>query len=164
VELTYPEVGATRGGDLPGGYRHVRRHARLGSGRAVFTRAADALGHWRVHRAAGMRVRASAGAAAPGVRIVSGIGLGPLRIWAPCEIVWFVDEPDRYAYGYGTLPGHPERGEEAFDISLVDGEVWFDIRAFSKPARWFTRLGGPVVDLLQDRATDRYVAALCGLV
>jgi uncharacterized protein (UPF0548 family) len=162
VQLTYPEVGATRhpGDDMPGGYRHVRRHARLGSGDAVFERAADALAHWRMHRAAGLAVRASAIEAAPGVRISSGVGTGPLRIWAPCEVVWLVDEPGRYGYGYGTLAGHPASGEEAFDISMVDGDVWLDIRAFSRPARWYTRLGRPVVERLQDRATDRYVTAL----
>jgi uncharacterized protein (UPF0548 family) len=166
VQLTYPEAGATRGDELPAGYRHVRRHANLGRGQTVFQAAADALGHWRMHRAAGLAVRASAGEARVGVRS-SGLGIGPLRIWAPCEVIWLVDEPDRYGYGYGygygTLPGHPESGEEAFIVSLVDGGVWFDIRAFSRPARWYTRLGRPVVDRLQDRATDRYAAALTRL-
>lgn len=160
MQLTYPERGATRGNRLPDGYRHVRRHASLGRGDAVFRAAADALAHWRMHRGAGLLVRASRDKAGPGVQIASGLGFGPLRIWAPCEVVWLVDEPGRYAYGYGTLPGHPECGEEAFEVTLVDGEVWFDIRAFSKPARWYVKLGRPVANLLQDKATDRYVAAL----
>jgi uncharacterized protein (UPF0548 family) len=39
------------------------------------------------------------------------------------------------------------------------GRVWFDIRAFSRPATWVGRAGGPVAALLQTRITDRYVAA-----
>jgi uncharacterized protein (UPF0548 family) len=162
MRLTYPEVGATRGDELPKGYRHVRRRVRLG-GADVFPAAVEALAHWRMQRAAGLAVRASADRAAPGVRVAAGIRVWPLTFWAPCEVVWLRAEPGRYGYGYGTLPGHPESGEEGFELSLVDDAVWFDIRAFSRPARWYTRLGRPVVDRLQDRVTDRYVAALQGL-
>ena len=41
VDLTYAEVGATRGA-LPAGYQHVRRSAPIGHGRARFEEAADA--------------------------------------------------------------------------------------------------------------------------
>src|SRR5205814_9021796 len=160
VAFTYSEVGATRDAALPDGYRHVRRHERLGVGESTLRRAATALANWDMQRGAGLSIRSS-GPAGPGVRVASGIGVGPLRVWAPCEVVWFRDEPDRYAYGYGTLPGHPECGEEAFDVRLdADGQVWFDIRAFSRPAAWYARLGVPVVNRLQDLVTDRYVAAL----
>jgi uncharacterized protein (UPF0548 family) len=160
VELTYPEVGATRRDHLPTGYRHVRRHERLGVGEATFRAAVGALGNFDMQRAAGLAVRAS-GRVAPGVRVASGIGVGPLRVWAPCQVVWVLDEADRYGYAYGTLAGHPERGEEAFEVRLEPGgEVWFDIRAFSRPARWYVRLGAPVAHRLQDRVTDRYVTAL----
>jgi uncharacterized protein (UPF0548 family) len=129
-------------------------------GESTLRRAATALGNWDMHRAAGMVVRAQ-GPAAVGVRMASGTGVGPLRIWAPGEVVWLRDDPERYGFGYGTLPGHPERGEEAFEVSVDgDGQVWFDIRAFSRHATWYARLGGPVVRRIQDAMTDRYVEAL----
>ncbi len=161
VELTYPEVGATRGEDLPAGYRHVRRHAQLGTGEAVFRRAAGALARWEMQRGTGMAVRANAPVAAVGVEIASGVGLGRVRLWAPCRIVWLDDTDRRYGYAYGTLPGHPERGEEAFVLTLDDADrVWFDIRAFSRPGRWFVALGRPAGHLVQDFYTDRYVATM----
>jgi uncharacterized protein (UPF0548 family) len=36
----------------------------------------------------------------------------------------------------------------------------FRITAFSKPGRWFTRLGAPLARLVQTRMTRRYLAAL----
>jgi uncharacterized protein (UPF0548 family) len=60
-----------------------------------------------------------------------------------------------------TLPGHPERGEEAWLVSLDAQErVWADIRAFSRPRAWYARLGGPVTHALQEHVTNRYVRAL----
>ncbi|NEE35777.1 DUF1990 domain-containing protein, partial [Streptomyces sp. SID7982] len=52
--------------------------------------------------------------------------------------------------GYGTLAGHPERGEECFTVDLADdGTVWFTVLAFSRPASWYTRLAGPLVPVVQ---------------
>ena len=34
----------------------------------------------------------------------------------PCRIVWVVDEPDAFGFGYGTLRGHPDEGEESFVV------------------------------------------------
>jgi uncharacterized protein (UPF0548 family) len=72
-----------------------------------------------------------------------------MRIWAPCEVVWLRDEPERYGFGYGTLPGHPEIGEEAF-LVLRDGDaVVFEVTAFSRPARWWIRAAGPAARAVQ---------------
>jgi len=161
VELTYPEVGATRAEQLPTGYRHVERRARLGTGPDVYRRAADALAHFAMHRAAGLAVQASAGTATVGGEVASGFGVGPLRTWAPCRIVWLVDESDRYGYGYGTLPNHPEHGEEAFVVWRDEaGVVWFDVRAFSRPAKLSMCLAGPLGHLVQDFITARYLRAM----
>ncbi|MFC4145270.1 DUF1990 family protein [Micromonospora mangrovi] len=142
-ELTYPEVGATRAGPLPAGWRHVRHRVRLPDD--SFGRAGDAVLGWRLHRAAGIRITADAPRAAPGVRVVSGLGVGPLRLAAPCRVVWAADDARQAGFGYGTLPGHPARGEEAFVVTRDDsGAVWFEVRAFSRPDRWFMRAAGPV--------------------
>lgn len=159
--LTYPEVGATRGDDLPAGYHHVRRHVAIGRGEPAFRAAADGLAQWRAQRGAGIVLRATAERAHVGARVAIGLGVGRVRIWAPVEVVWLDDEPDRYGFAYGTLAGHPETGEEAFVVTrAADGTVWFDIRAFSRPATWYARLGGPVARLVQAAVTDRYVVAI----
>jgi uncharacterized protein (UPF0548 family) len=156
-ELTYPEIGATRDDEMPAGYRHVRRHEPLGSGPEAFRRAAEALRHWELQRGAGLRVAAATPLPAVGVRVTAGI----LALRIPCEVVWVVDEERRYGYAYGTLPGHPESGEEAFVVTLDEaGVVWLDIRAFSRPARWYTRIAGPLGWIAQDLATSRYVSVL----
>ncbi|GAA4204722.1 DUF1990 family protein [Actinocatenispora rupis] len=160
---TYPEVGATRAGALPTGYRHVRRTVRLGSGPEPFHRLVAGMADWRIHRDAGLTVRVD-GPPTPGLRFVTGIGFGPLRLSAPCRIVWFVDEPDRYGFGFGTLPGHPERGEESFLAEwTAEDDVYFHVTAFSRPAAWYARLGAAPARRVQDRVTDRYVASAVAL-
>jgi uncharacterized protein (UPF0548 family) len=160
ADLTYPEIGATRG-ELPAGYRHVRRQAVLGRGDAVFERAAAALMSFEMQRAAGLRVRATGPVARPGVVVALRIGVGRLSMVAPCQVVYVVDEPDARGFGYGTLPAHPESGEEAFTVSRrPDGEVVLDVVAFSRPATAVTRRAGPLAHAVQDWATGRYLRAL----
>lgn len=159
ARLTYPEIGATAG-QLPAGYRHVVRRVPLGQGRAVFDRCSTALMTWEVHRRSGLQVRASASPARRDAVVSQRVGIRSLGIVAPCRVVYVVDEPDRRGFAYGTLPGHPETGEEAFVISWQrDGSVTLELTAFSRPANILSRLGGPVTRLVQDRVTDRYVVA-----
>ncbi|MFF4648504.1 DUF1990 family protein [Streptomyces sp. NPDC001380] len=147
--FTYPEVGATRAGALPSGYHHLRYRTLLGHGRDVLEAAGEAVLTWRMHRAAGVRVHAS-GRAAPGVDVEVVLGAGPLRLRAPCRVVWAAVEPDRAGFAYGTLRGHPERGEESFVVERGDdGAVRLSVTAFSLPGRWFTRAAGPVVPYAQ---------------
>ncbi|MFI5906672.1 DUF1990 family protein [Dactylosporangium sp. NPDC051541] len=161
MSVTYPEVGATREGPLPAGYQHVTRRVRLTAG---FAEAAEALAHWRPQHGAGLQVRTDAERVGLGVEFASGIGVGRLRLWVPCKIVWIVDRPSAFGFGFGTMPGHVEMGEEAFVVSVDEvGDVWFDIRAFSRPAKWWVRLGGPAAKLVQARVTDRYAAAMRSL-
>jgi uncharacterized protein (UPF0548 family) len=141
-ELTYPHPGATRAGELPAGWRHVRHRVPLPAG--SFEAAGAAVLGWRLHRAAGVRIDATAPRDAPGVTVVSRLGVGPLRLSAPCAVVWAAADDRRAGFGYGTLPGHPARGEEAFVVERDDsGAVWFEVRAFSRPDRWFMRAAGP---------------------
>ncbi|MDI5942405.1 DUF1990 family protein, partial [Micromonospora sp. DH15] len=82
-ELTYPHPGATRAGELPAGWRHVRHRVPLPVG--SFDAAGAAVLGWRLHRAAGVRIDATAPRAAPGVTVVSRLGGGPLG--EPGEVV-----------------------------------------------------------------------------
>lgn len=158
-DLTYGEVGATRHGELPAGYHHLRHRTYLGRG--VLAVAHEALFGWRVHEAAGVRVRASAPRAALGVTLTCELGLGPVQVAAPCRVVWTEVDGDRVGFGYGTLPGHPERGEEAFVLTrTAQDEVWFTVTAFSTPARWYARAAGPVATGLQRWYARRYGRAM----
>lgn len=159
--LSYPEIGASTrpGASLPAGYRHLHYRLLLGHGRDVLERAGTAVTTWQMHRAAGVRIRADAGRAAPGVAVECAVGAGPLRLVAPCEVVWSTYEPGRIGFAYGTRAGHPECGEESFLVEMgPDKAVWFTVTAFSRPARWYTRLAGPLVPLFQHLYARR-----CGL-
>ena len=157
-ELTYSPVGATRQSALPPGFHHLRWTTGIGHGDAAFDRAVELLMTWRMHAGAGLRVRASS--ARVGLGAVVRCSLGPLPI--PCRVVWVLDEPDARGFGYGTLPGHPVAGEEAFVVRREDGVVTLTVSAYSRPGLLLTRLLGPLGRLGQRLAVHRYAAALRG--
>jgi uncharacterized protein (UPF0548 family) len=160
MDLTYIEVGRTRDDVLPAGFRHARRHTVVGSGEEAFQAVAAGMRRYMIHRLAGAQVRADDLAPVVGGRFQSGIGLFGMRLWAPCQFVWISDTPTEYGYGFGTLPGHPVRGEEAFLVQLDrHGRVHFRLRAFSRPATLTTRIAGPITTLAQRLAYDRYLAS-----
>lgn len=155
--LTYAAVGATAGSQLPRGYRIVdREHTWTGT---TFAAARDALLTWEIHELAGLTVEAS-GPVTVGAVVCLGLRLGPSRIRAACRVVALVDAPGRCAFAYGTLPGHPESGEELFEIRALGEGVAIRIRAFSRPARLSSRMAAPLARRVQDRVTDRYLSAL----
>ena len=158
--LGYAEVGATRG-PLPLPYHHVRERASIGAGAETFASAAADLFRWEVQRRAGLRVTPSARTVDEGVVALLRLGPAPAAVRAPVRVVYVVDEPDRRGYAYGTLVGHPERGEEAFVVERdAAGSVFLTITAFSRPATLLARAGGPVSRLAQRRVTRRYLRAL----
>ena len=93
--------------------------------------------------------------------MVLAVGARPLQVRAPCRVVYAVTEPGRRGLAYGTLPGHPECGEEAFMIDQRDdGSVVLSVIAFSRPATVTARVAGPPGRLIQQRVTHRYLDAL----
>lgn len=161
ARFTYDEVGSTRTGTLPRGYGLLRRSADVGSGAERFERAAQALLGWEMHRRAGLSVRPSDEQVVEGAVAVVRVGGVRLGLDAPVRVVYVVDEPRRKGFAYGTLPGHPESGEEAFVVELHDGgTVTFTITAFSQPATLLARLGGPISRAAQARVTNRYLRAV----
>ena len=165
TEPTYPEVGrtlaaVTEGAPMPSGYSVVQERRLLGQGDRAFEAAAALVRDWGMHRGAGLSVTAD-GPAVTGTTLISRLGLGPVGLPAPCRVVWSVDEPGRAGFGYATLPGHPEVGEEGFLVTAdpVTGDVWFDVASFSRAGRWYTRLAGPIA-----RAGQRFFARRCATV
>ena len=160
ARLTYPEVGATQS-LLPPGYDHLRQSATVGKGATEFASAATLLMTWDMHRRSGLRVESSSPRVAVGQVVRLGLRIGPAMVLAPGRVVSVVDEPRRQGFAYGTLPGHPECGEESFVLSLLDDEtIDFTLVAFSRPAVWWSRAGAPVSRLVQKRITARYLDAL----
>lgn len=156
--FTYADIGATADG-MPAGYRHFSR-TRTVPGRTL-GEAAEQLMTWQVHERAGLRIAASSTRAGKGVVLMMRLGLGAVALRIPCRVVYVVEEPDRVGFAYGTLPGHPEEGEELFLLERDrEQRVRFSISAFSKPATTLSRVGGPLSRWVQARMTDRYLTAL----
>jgi uncharacterized protein (UPF0548 family) len=155
--LTYAPPGATRSAAPPPGFGHHEARRVLPHG--DLDAAAAALLGWRVQERIGLRVAASAPAAAPGVVVLIGAPLVPFG--AACRVVYTVDEADRRGFAYGTLEGHPVSGEELFLLERDGtGRVVFTVRAFSRPALALTRCLGPLTRVGQRVLSRRYLAAL----
>lgn len=162
TEPTYDPIGATRG-NLPDGYGHTLRQIHIGHGRAVLDRAAHTLLTWDMHRRSGLTVAAD-GPAEVGRTVVLGLGFG-LSLVIPCRVIYVVDDSTRRGFAYGTLPDHPEQGEEAFMVREDDdGSIWFEITAFSRPGALLVRWVGPVARAIQGLATTRYERAMASAV
>ncbi|WP_116375762.1 DUF1990 family protein [Mycobacterium sp. MFM001] len=157
LPLTYPEVGATAGPPPPG-YDHLGFATQIGAGQKRFEDAADAVMHWGMQRGAGLRVKASSDVVTVGAVVL--VGLGPLQ--APCRVVYVVDEPEAKGFAYGTLPGHPESGEERFVVrhDPVTAAVFAEVSSFSRPVAWWAKAAGPFTKLGQRVIAKRYVRAV----
>lgn len=161
ADFTYSEVGATRGDTLPSDYGSLRGSLEIGVGTERFEQAAQVLLGWNMHRRAGLRVRTSNQSVVKGAVAVLRLGVGRLGVDAPVRVVYLVDEPSRKGFAYGTLPGHPESGEEAFVVELHEGgAVTFMITAFSRPSTLLARVGGPISRAIQSWVTNRYLRAV----
>ncbi len=156
-ELNYSEVGFTEAGmqlgerakpGLPAGYRYLWVTRRLPG--TNFDAVARALLNWGVHAAAGVKIQSESDRAAPGVEVVTCVGVGRAVIKVPCRVLWVVDTADRAEFGYGSLNGHWFSGEEAFGVERrSNGEIWFSVLAYSRPVKWFLRAAGPLAPIFQ---------------
>jgi uncharacterized protein (UPF0548 family) len=154
MNLSYPEIGASLADPMPAGYRHLRYRTPIGNGPSQMRAATEALLSLSVYRTIGLGVDMAEKRARVGATVV--VHIGSLR--APCQFVWVEDSDDRAGWGYGTLTGHPECGEESFILTRDQAnQVWLEVRSFSRPAIWYTRLAGPLIPMLQ-----RHFARRCG--
>jgi uncharacterized protein (UPF0548 family) len=97
----------------------------------------------------------------PGDTAVLLLGWRGLSFRIPVRVVYVVDDPNRRGFAYGTLKGHPKRGEKAFVVERRDDDsVWLVIRAFSRPANLLWRVGYPALRLMQAVFTSRYEHSL----
>lgn len=156
--LSYTPQGGPAG-EAPPGFNQLNYSATLA--RRDFDAAAGDLFEWRVHSKAGLQVQASEIPLRTGTVVLMRWGLGALSLKIPCRVLGVVEEPRRRGFTYGTLPGHPEAGEERFLLEhLNDGRLLFTITAFSRPASTLAKLGGPISRATQTFMTQRYLHAL----
>ena len=155
LPLSYSEVGATAAAELPAGYGHLRLEKQIGTGQQRFEQAADAVMRWGMQRGAGLRVQANSEVAEVDTVVLVRMGFLP----APCRVVYVIEEPDIRGFAYGTLPGHPESGEERFVVRRdpTTSAVFAEVSAFSRPATWWSKAGRPLVSVAQRVIARRYL-------
>jgi uncharacterized protein (UPF0548 family) len=156
LRLSYAPLGCSCHADAPPGFVVDNYRLKLGHGLHVFQAAKEALAHWQPLRLGWLEP------CWPDTSIQEGALVGTraraLGLWwiNVCRIVRVIDEDGpvrRYGFAHGTLVGHAECGEERFLVEWQssDDSVWYEIRAVSKPGRWFTRWGRPLARRLQRR-------------
>ncbi len=160
---TYSETDIEHLQTQPRGYRQHHYEIELRSGEAVYERAVVGLRTWKAHRILGVAVFPPTRVVEVGATVLLALGPPYLAIAAPCRIVRVIETSTQYGFAYGTLPGHPEGGEEAFVVSrTLDGTNRFEITGVSRPESLLVRLSGPIAQMIQSRATKAYLRALKG--
>jgi uncharacterized protein (UPF0548 family) len=155
LPFSYPEIGAT-GTQTPAGYTVDHNQVCLGNGAEIFERAKAAVRCWEMFNIGWIQL------CWPDTPVEVGSTVAILArtmgIWTvnACRIVYVVEEKgeiERFGFAYGTLPEHPEKGEERFRVEWrrQDDSVWYDILAFSRPNSLLVKLGYPFVRGLQKR-------------
>lgn len=162
ADFSYPGVGSTAAETPIPGFNADRTRVLLGKGDAVFERAKEAVQHWE-HFALGW-TEACWPAALPHAGQSGAVLARNSGCWwlNACRIVYVRDEPpSRYAFAYGTLPHHVEKGEERFLIEMDPaGNVCYEILAYSRPNHLLAWLGYPYVRLLQRRFRNQSAAVM----
>ncbi len=152
---TYGPVGATLTGRLDAVDLHLERV--VGHGQADFEQAVGSLHGLGQQRAVATVIPADASATL-GQTILIALRFGPIMVVAPNRIVSVVDEPRRWGFAYGTLPGHPEVGEEAFVVEYrADDAVVVHIIAIAHAAFPGARLLQPLLVPVQRFFARRYL-------
>lgn len=154
-DFSYSALGATRTAPPPGD-RTDHTRCRLGTGRAVYTAAREALRAWKPFDIGWLRQHPSTAPIAVGQAVAIVARVAGLWWLNACRVVYVVDEASdgvqRFGFAYGTLPCHAGRGEERFMVEIdADGGVTYDVFAFSRPGHLLTCLGYPLMRRYQRR-------------
>lgn len=150
LPFSYPMVGETCKALAPVGFDHDYNTIDLGRGDTVWQAACTALRAWCMFPKPWTNITPAHAPVRTGT--VVAISAHVLGIWwiNASRIVYVIDEPNRFGFAYGTLPGHVEKGEELFLVERSeDGMVRYSIRAFSKPRQFLVRLTYPLPRVFQ---------------
>jgi uncharacterized protein (UPF0548 family) len=155
LPFTYDAVGATRELAAPAGFAIDHNTQQLPGS---FDAAKRAIRAWAMFPAPWTAI-------VPHAPIVAGEVVAVLvraGVWwlNAARIVYVIDEPVRFGFAYGTLPGHAECGEERFLVEQRDDGVYYDLYAFSRPHHWAARLGAPFARALQKKFARDSKAAM----
>ncbi len=163
AQRTLPVTYPVQSGDLtptPGfghtgfrhaGFRHTEVLEPLGSGRAVFERAVAGLEAWAVYPA-WMTLYPHHAPIREGEGVALVTGFAPVWTVSAVRIVAVERAARRFSFTLGTSPQHALTGAERFSVVWADDDsVWYRLEAVSRPRHPLTKLGAPVLRLVQAR-------------
>jgi uncharacterized protein (UPF0548 family) len=153
LNFSYKEVGTTHPDHFvpPKNFTHDHNRILLGEGQTTFEKAKSALKNWKAYALGWTKIHPTTEPEKDKTFCVEVNHFGFYSL-SSLRIVYVVDEPRRFAFAIGTLPGHVEKGEERFMVEwLSDDSVYYDLFAFSRPQHPLTYLGYPVARHLQKR-------------
>jgi uncharacterized protein (UPF0548 family) len=161
--FSYNFVGCTREQPVAArGWKIDHHRVLLGHGPEVFTRGRAAIDTWEMFPS---KIAKVFGHDVPRenlpVAVLYRVSFFPLWLLMPARVVHTIHDTitrgghtiNRYGFAYGTLPDHPERGEERFLIewNRSDDTVHYDLLAISQPRHFLARAGYPYTRHEQSR-------------
>ncbi len=149
---SYPEIGATKTTKIFAHYDYDNdyNYIELGKGAEIWQKAKVALQNWQHFPLPWTKIYPNTRGLRKDAVVV--VLFRIFGIWwrNSAKIVYAFDEPNRFGFAYGTLPGHIEMGEEVFWIERnAAGMVSYHIKAFSKPRFWLAKIGYPIARFYQ---------------
>ncbi len=151
LPFTYSPIEGTRRAKIEG-YDNDFAQIKLGEGELVFEKAKKLIQDWKMFPSAWTKILGDNKSIQEGTSIVMMARF--LGVWFrnSCKIVYVIDEKKRFGFAYGTLPGHIESGEELFLVEInQQNEVFYSIKAFSRPRHFLAKIGYPIIRILQER-------------
>lgn len=153
--FSYAQIGFTRNENAPKSFTVDHNRVRLGTGRATFNRAIEAVRDWKMFDLSWTKLYFDDTPIE--VKRTVAILIKHFGFWSlnAAQIVYVLDEADdtieKFGFAYGTLTEHGERGEERFSVEFhkADESVWYDLYAFSQPNHFLAKLGYPAGRYLQ---------------
>jgi uncharacterized protein (UPF0548 family) len=162
LDFSYTFVGATQPdkNSSPPGFTRDHNRIQLGTGETTFRKAVEAIKNWKAYALGWTQIYPNLQPEQGQTFCVAVNHFGFYSL-SSLRIVYVVDEPKRFAFAIGTLPGHVEKGEERFMVEwLPDDRVYYDLLAFSRPQHPLVYLGYPVARQLQKRFARDSKAAM----
>lgn len=172
LEPNLQEVGLTRDDGAPNaGYNIDEVSQVLGSGEAMFEQLVRDMKVWKHFDIWWLSLYPEKPVLEVGTPLVVAANHGPIWSLNACKIVYVIDDEildskprRRFGYGYATLAGHSEQGEERFllEWDQTTDRVTYLINAFSRSNDPLVSLLYPVARFFQCKFRSDSIKALRG--
>lgn len=170
ADFSYAEIGASRSGETfatAREYSFDHNRIKIGDGAEDYAKAVAAVKSWKMFDLPWIELHQANTPLAVGETVA--VLAAHFGFWSlnASRIVYLIAENggavERFGFAYGTLTEHGESGEERFTVEFhrENGEVWYDLYAFSQPQHILAQIGFPIARMLQkDFAEDSKKAML----